>query len=471
MNIRKNILIIGAGDAGKLLVSDILNNNNDCRIIGFVDDSEKLNNTIPILGKISDLPEVTNLYHIDEIIIAIPSAQGSLIRKILLLNKGNRIPTKIVPRNQGIIRRDQVKYSDVVNLDFEDYIGRRVHKKNVTYLSSFYKDKIVLITGGAGSIGSEIIRQLLDLDVKSVIAYDNSEYLSFILDQHLKENHVISDKYKIIIGSILNIDKLSNTISKYKPDIIFHAAAYKHVYLMEENPDEAILNNIIGTKNIVDLSIQHKVPNFIFISTDKAVNPTNIMGASKKLMEFYIERIVNTNTKFNIVRFGNVINSNGSVLPTFQRQIDDLGYLTVTHPKIKRFFMSIREAARLVIYSVCNSKNGEIFVLDMGELISINEIAECLIRSKGLIPGEDIQIKYIGLKKGEKLIEELYTDIEKENLIKLKEESIYRLKNNERCKFDIQETIRHLHNMTNKADNEQEIILFLKKLFPTLKLD
>ncbi|KKQ77331.1 MAG: hypothetical protein US99_C0042G0004 [Candidatus Daviesbacteria bacterium GW2011_GWF2_38_6] len=256
------------------------------------------------------------------------------------------------------------------------------------------------------------------------------------------------------------------------PDIIFHAAAYKHVYLMEDNIDEAILNNIVGTRNVIDVAIKNNVPQFTFISTDKVVNPTSIMGATKKLCEFYIKCLDSKKTKFNIVRFGNVINSNGSVLPLFERQIEKYKYVTVTHKDIMRFFMSIREAAQLVIESTANGGKNSIHVLNMGELIKIHEIAECLIRSKNLLPGEDIDIKITGLRKGEKMIEELYTGKEKTNLVKTKIKNVLTLRNLEKCDFNINKVFEDLEKISSgfSTSVRDEIKIYLKKIFISLKI-
>lgn len=467
----RNIVIIGSGIAGQLLKKDIDKNQSKCKVIGFIDDNEKhIKKGSKYLGTLKDLSRINKIYNIDEMIIAIPSADGELIREILLYNQKNRVPIRIVPRSQSVIGHDRVKYLELEEIGLDDLLGRPFKKKNVSKLIKFYKDKVVLITGGAGSIGSEIVRQLLDLEVKKVIVYDNSEYLIFNLDQALKESATKKSQFKLIIGNVLNVDKLDFTMRKYKPDVVFHAAAYKHVYLMQDNADEAIINNIIGTKNVISASLENNVQNFTFISTDKVVNPTNIMGATKKISEYYISSRKKESTKFNIVRFGNVINSNGSVLPTFERQIGERGYITVTHKDIKRFFMSIREASQLVINSTMRNKHGEIFILDMGELLNINEVGKCLIRSKGLIPEVDVKIKYIGLKKGEKLIEELFTEKEKKNMVKTNIDNVYRLKNYEKCPLDIETVIDELESLAKEQQSHIKILKYMKKIFPSLKI-
>ncbi len=469
MNEYKNILIIGAGIAGKLLKEDIEKNILNSKIIGFVDDQKPIDSSMKIVGKIEELSKINEIYKIDEIVIAIPSASGELIRKILLNNAGNRTPIRLVPRSQHVIGQNDVKYSDVKDFALDDFLGKPFLKQNVEKLKEFYNNKIVFITGGAGSIGSEIVHQLIDLGVKKVIVYDNSEYLTFNIDQALKERGVSKEKYKLIIGSILNREKMSRIIREEKPDFVFHAAAYKHVYLMEENIDEAILNNVIGTKNVIDAALENEIKNFIFISTDKVVNPTSIMGSTKKIAEFYIKSLDKSKTKFNIVRFGNVINSNGSVLPLFERQINERKYVTVTHKEVKRFFMSIREAAQLVITSIARDNDGEIYILDMGELINIYEIASCLIRTKNLIPEEDVKINIIGLKDGEKMIEELFTEKEMDNLVKTEIDNVFRLKNYEECPIEINKIIKNFEELLKSNSNQDKLRSYFEEIFPSLK--
>jgi len=464
--LNKKVIIIGAGVAGQLLAKDVRSHYPNIRIVGFVDDHEDFV-TDKNVGKIVDLPKIIQKSKIDELIIAIPSASGELIRKILLTVEGSTVPIKIVPRDQRIISYNQVKYSDVADIAEEDFLGRPFIKRDIQKLKSYFQNKTVLITGGAGSIGSEIVRQLLSLDVKKVIVYDNSEFLTFNLDQNLREKGITKERYQLIIGNILNEDKLTRVIKSAKPDIVFHAAAYKHVYLMEDNPEEAIMNNLVGTKKVVDIAVKSGIKHFVFISTDKVVNPTSIMGATKKLGEYYIKHIEKqSKTKFTIVRFGNVINSNGSVLPLFDRQIRENGCVTVTHKDIRRYFMSIKEASHLVITSAFYDREGNVYVLDMGNLINIYEVAKCLIRSKALAPGKDVEIKFIGLKKGEKMIEELFTEKEKQNLIKTNIEDIFCLKNFGDSPDDIEKIIDKLENIV--LEDESIVKSTLKKIFPSL---
>lgn len=463
----KNVIIIGTGIAGKLLFEDIKKNHPDVYVLGFVGNEE-----IPdaaLLGDIDNLKDLANIYKINEIIVAIPSADGALMRKILLSLLNNRIPLKLVPRTREVINHDNVSFEKLKSFSCEDFLGRPFKKNETSQLVSIYKGKTVLITGGAGSIGSELVRQLLDLNVKRVIVYDNSEFATFNLDQNLQHLQVPRSRYKLIIGSVTNSLKVNRIVEEERPDFIFHAAAYKHVYLMEENVDEAIINNVIGTKNVVDSALKHKINNFVFISTDKVVNPTSIMGSTKKLGEFYIKQFENSETKFNIVRFGNVINSNGSVLPLFEFQLENHKRLTVTHKDVRRFFMSIKEAAQLVISSATQQKNSEIYILNMGELIKVYDIAQCMIRSRNLIPHIDVPIEIIGLKKGEKLVEELFTKSEMQNLELTEIENIYHMKNYDNPSYSINEVIEKLRNLVIPGETKEKIKEFLKKLFPSLK--
>ncbi len=463
----KNILIIGSGKAGRLLAKELKIHHPEFHIIGFVDDKIVAPKGI-LLGGIDVLSEIIAVYRVNEIIIAIPSADGALVRRILLGNLKNRIPIKIVPRNQRIISTNVVSYEDVKNLTSEDFLGRPFKGKDVDQLINFYRGKTVFVTGGAGSIGSEIVRQLIDLKVKKVVVYDNSEYLVFLLEQQLKEQGV-RDQCELIVGSILHFNKLSMLMKRIRPDIVFHAAAYKHVHLMQDNIDEAVYNNVVGTKRVISAAMDSGVKLFTFISTDKVVNPTSIMGATKKMCEYYIHCLEEKKMKFNVVRFGNVINSNGSALPLFERQMELHGYVTVTHKKMKRFFMSIREAAQLVIESTAKGKPNSIHILNMGELINIYEVALCLIRSKNLMPGKDVKVNIMGLRKGEKMIEELYTENEQGNMIKTKSGRMFMLKNHDECSVDIEKVILELESLVKQGVDQKLLWRRMKSIFPSIK--
>ncbi len=465
----RNILIIGAGKAGQLLAQDIDQNISDAHVIGFVDDQAPKSSSVQYLGTIDELSKISKIYKVDEMIIAIPSADGALVRRILMKSIKSRIPIRIVPRNLRVISKSDVRYSEVKTLDSEDFLGRPFIDKNIERLKNFYRGKTVFITGGAGSIGSEIVRQLIDLEVKKVIVYDNSEYLVFLLEQQLKEREM-RDKCELIVGNILHDNKLNALFKKIQPDIVFHAAAYKHVHLMQDNIDEAIYNNVIGTKRVIDAAINNSVKLFTFISTDKVVNPTSIMGATKKLCEYYIQSLKPTKTKFNIVRFGNVINSNGSALPLFERQMMLHKYVTVTHKKMQRFFMSIREASSLVIESTAEGKPNSIHILNMGELINIYEVVLCLIRSKNLVPEEDVEVRIMGLRKGEKMIEELYTESEQGNMVKTKSGRIFSLKNYEQCPVDIMNILAELEGLVKNGSEQTLLCEKITNIFPSIRM-
>lgn len=464
----RNILIIGAGKAGKLLAQDIDRNVSDAHVIGFIDDQPPKGAAMKYLGIIDELSEISRIYKVDEMIVAIPSADGALVRRILMKNMKSRIPIRIVPRDLQVISHSDVRYSEVKTLDPEDFLGRPFIDKNIERLKKFYRKKTVFITGGAGSIGSEIVRQLINLEVERVVVYDNSEYLIFLLEQQLKERGV-RDKCELIVGNILHNNKLDVLFSRIKPDIVFHAAAYKHVHLMQDNIDEAVYNNVIGTKRVIDVALKNRVKLFTFISTDKVVNPTSIMGATKKLCEHYIQSLKSKTTKFNIVRFGNVINSNGSALPLFERQMILHKYVTVTHKKMQRFFMSIREAASLVIESTAEGKPNSIHILNMGELINIYEVALCLIRARGFIPEEDVEVRITGLRKGEKMIEELYTESEEGEMIKTKSGRIFSLKNCSACPVDIESILIELEELVKNGSKQDLLQRKIRGVFPSIK--
>lgn len=466
--IERQIAIIGAGQAGKLLARDIDDNYRSYRVVGFLDD-EADPTTPHLLGTTQDCQRIASTNAIDEFIIAIPSATGEAVRKILLANLHHRIPIRIVPRNQRIIAESDVRYETVKEIEPEDFLGRPFINTNVDRLIEYYRGKVVLVTGGAGSIGSEIVRQLLDLGVERVVVYDNSEYLTFLLEQQLIE---LGQRHRVIltIGSISNAQKLDLVLTRERPDIVFHAAAYKHVHLMQDNIDEAITNNVLGTKQLVDSIARHKVPQFTFISTDKVVNPTSVMGATKKLCEYYIDATRTNTTRCNVVRFGNVINSNGSVLPLFERQMMQHRYVTVTHTKMQRFFMSIREAAQLVIESTAAGQENAVHLLNMGELINVHDVALSLIRSKNLLPNVDVEVRVTGLRKGEKLIEELYTKAEAAHLTASSDNRMFALKGETASTFDIHEAIRELEAAIGTDDNSQAVQTILQRLFPSLSL-
>lgn len=414
----KNIVIIGAGDAGRMLAKEILSDKNkDYNILCFLDDDENKKEicSIKVKGKIKDIEKIAAEYkskniNIDEIIIAIPTLKQKELEEILNSVSYTGIKHKIVPGIFEIIKGN-FSLKDIRRLEPADLLGREEIGFDEKEIYNYYKNKTILVTGGGGSIGSELVRQLITLPVKKVIALDNSENAihSLIMSINLLEN---KDKFKYIISNVRDYIKTDKILKEYKPNIIFHAAAYKHLPFMEEYPEEAIKNNILATENISALAIKNDIKNFVFISTDKAVRPTSLMGASKRICERMIMSFSHeqNSTIFKITRFGNVLGSSGSVIPVFERQIKEGHAITVTHPEMVRFFMSIREAARLVI-KACTLDSGIIFTLDMGKPVKILDLAKNMLKVYGLNEN-DIPIIFTGIREGEKLYEEILTDDE-----------------------------------------------------------
>ena len=449
---KKNVIIIGAGEAGKMVANDILNNSRlkeKYDIIGFLDDdpSKDVVNHIPVIGKINDTREIVNKYKIDEIIIAIPSAKQEVISKIIQKTYGLDCIVKIVPGIYEIIKGD-VKWNQIREIKPEDLLGREEVGFEIDKISPYFINKKVLITGSGGSIGSEITRHLLKLPVNQVFGLGHGENSIYNLIEEFKDD----ERFRYIIGDIRDLEKIEYILNRYKPDIVIHAAAHKHLPLMEDFPEEAVKNNIIGTYNVLNSSIKNDVKKFLLISTDKAVNPTSVMGATKRIAEKIVMSFntIQNKTKCLIVRFGNVLGSRGSVLHTFKKQIEKGGPITITHQDIERFFMSIPEAARLVIKSL-TIENENLFILDMGRSIKIIELAKNLIRMSGYSE-KDIEIKIIGLRKGEKLYEEL--TIDKNSLIKSNFEKILisKEKFNHLNKNEIEQLIKEDENVYKQSD-------------------
>lgn len=410
------ILIIGAGVAGKDIVSEI-NKNPDTNLypVGFLDDNLPKGTIIEglkVLGKVKEVKKLSNRNKIDEVIIAIPSGEGEQIAKIVRLCSEARLNFKIVPRVIEIIE-GKAYLDSVRDVEVEDLLGRPVVKSEVSILKEFIHNKCIFITGAAGSIGSELTRQIAAYVPRKLIVYDWWENGMFELNREL--NQKIPDaNIQYIIGNIQDYNRLQKVIQSTKPDFIFHAAAYKHVPLMEENIQEAIKNNILGTFNVARAAKKNKVTKCIFISTDKAADPVSIMGMTKYIGEA-IMKSMKGKTRFITVRFGNVLGSHGSVIPTFKKQILLGGPVTITDPKMTRYFMTIPEAVQLILKATHLGNNNELFILDMGKPLRILDVAENLIRLSGKIPYQEIPIKFTGRRKGEKLHEKLFTKKEKPN--------------------------------------------------------
>lgn len=424
---QKKVLIFGGGIAGRLVIDEIRSSTTtEYLIIGIVDDKKKVGtkiNGVTILGNQSDIPDIVKRYQVQEVIVAIPSASGDTIRKFVKTCESLKVGFRIVPKLISILQKSQVNLEQIRSIEPADLLGRDLITSDLKDLEKVFTDRSVLITGAAGSIGSELCRQISNFRPSRVILLDWNENGMFDLEHELRSSYP-AISFIPVIGNVQDETKLLHVFKKYRPYYVFHAAAFKHVPLMEENPEEAIKNNIIGTLNVCRVAQKTKVKKFVFISTDKAVNPTNVMGASKRVAEMGIQWLPNQGgTKFMGVRFGNVLASNGSVIPYFMKQIANGGPVTVTDPRIIRYFMTIPEAVQLVLQSSFIGQGGEIFVLDMGEPVKIIDLARNLIRLSGLIPGQDIKIKYIGLRPGEKLYEETLTD--KEHLECVKKDKIY----------------------------------------------
>jgi FlaA1/EpsC-like NDP-sugar epimerase len=419
----RRVLIVGAGDAGDMLVREIQNNPQlKLKAVGFIDDDRskihRILHNVPVMGTSRKIPILVKELEIDEIIIAMPSVSGEKIRPIVDLTKQTDARVRILPgmyqsTNGNMLTR-------IRDIRMEDLLTRDPVQTNLKLVASCIEGQVVMVTGAGGSIGSELCRQIFNLKPDKLLMVDSCENNLFDIEQELLASRSASmsavDSSPTIYPLLLDVRdrvKLERFFQEYHPQVVFHAAAYKHVPMMELHPDEAISNNVLGTCNVAELSDRYRVDTYIQVSTDKAVNPTSVMGASKRLAELAVKDIArNSPTRFAIVRFGNVLGSRGSVVPTFIKQIEAGGPVTVTHPDMKRFFMTIPEAVQLIIYAGAIAKGGEIFVLDMGKMVKIADLARDLIRLYGYEPDKDIEIVYTGIRPGEKLYEELFTSKE-----------------------------------------------------------
>lgn len=469
---KKRVIIVGAGDAGEMIVREMIRQKNSEYIpVGYLDDNVlKINHQIHgvrVLAPISQMEEIVQKYSIDEVIIAIPSAPGKLRKEIAFRAKEIGINCKTLPSLYEVIDGKVYLYQ-VRDIKIEDILGREPINIQTPVVISEIKDKTILITGAGGSIGSEICRQVIRFGPDKMILIDNTENNLFLIEQELANDFGFSSAVPIV-ADIRDKQAMKGVFKKYRPFIVFHAAAYKHVSLMQLNPEAAIQNNFVGTKIIAKLSIEYGVSRFVMLSTDKAVNPKNIMGVSKLLSEKYLQALSKVeNTRFIIVRFGNVLGSQGSVVPLFKEQIRSGGPIRITHPEMKRYFMTIPEAAQLVIQSSIMGKGGEIYVLDMGEPISILDLANNMVKLYGLVPGKDIEIIYTGPRFGEKINEDLITM--NEELIPSEFAHIYEARsNNSAKKMPKDDVINILFNIEKKIDTYDYDNLFkdLKKLVPS----
>jgi len=412
-----NVMVVGAGQAGAMIIKEMHDHPElNYHPIAVIDDDrmkqQRKLSGVNVIGGREDIEWAALKYNIEEIIIAMPSRNRNEIKEIIDLASRTEAKLKIVPGVYELID-GKVSINQVREVEIKDILGREEVELDIDSIAALIKDKNVLVTGAGGSIGSELCRQIVEFNPKNLYMLDIYENNVYSLELDLKKNYPELE-YEVFISSVRDRERVFEIFEIYKPDLVFHAAAHKHVPLMEANPMEAVKNNVFGTKNVVDASVEYGCDRFTLISTDKAVNPTNIMGATKRICELIVQsKRSNGKTKLSAVRFGNVLGSNGSVIPIFKKQIEAGGPVTLTHDDIIRYFMTIPEAAKLVIQSTVLALEGEIFILDMGNPVRIRDLAENMIRLSGFEPGVDIDIEVTGLRPGEKLYEELILDKEK----------------------------------------------------------
>lgn len=460
----ENIVIYGAGVSGLITKKTVQNDTrNNQKVICFIDDNSKLWDTriegITVHGP-NELKRIYKKYNIDTVIIAIQNPKAE--RRKALLDECIELEIKVqkVPNPKSWIN-GEFSSKQLVKAKIEDLLGREEIKLSVEKINNNIQGKTILVTGAAGSIGSGLVKQIANFEPKLVVLFDQAESALYDLQWDLKDAFP-NLNFEIVVGDVTHEMRVKNLIRSFKPQIVFHAAAYKHVPLMELNPSEAVKTNILGTKILADNSHDHKVEKFIFISTDKAVNPTNVMGASKRAAEIYVQyKNSNSITQFITTRFGNVLGSNGSVIPLFQRQIENGGPITITDERINRFFMSIPEACQLVLEAGAMGKGGEIYVFDMGESVKIIDLAKKMISLSGLTINKDIEIKITGLRPGEKLYEELLAN--EENTIATHHEKILIAKTS--VKEDLNPKINDLIALIDGQKNN-ELVRLLKNIIP-----
>ena len=471
----KKILIYGAGDAGEMIARDIRNNGAlyHQEPIGFIDDDRaKIGahiHGLPVLGSSAQLDEILQAHHPDEVLLAIPSASPSSIRRILTIFEPYKIPIKTLPnvsKNPGGI----VGVRQIQALSVEDLLERLPVGADFTPVQNLLKGRRVLVTGAGGSIGSELSRQIARHAPARLVLLDQSESALYDIEIEVQRAHPDSSSVAVL-ADIKNERSVRHIFAQEAPEIVFHAAAYKHVPMMEHHPTEAVLNNIVATQRLMQIAVQHKVQRFVLISSDKAVNPTNIMGATKRVNEMCVQAWAKEARRggaiFSAVRFGNVLGSNGSVVPLFLKQIEQGGPITVTHTEVMRYFMTIPEAVILVLQAATLARGGEIFVLEMGEQIKLMEMARHLIRMAGYIPDVDIAIRVVGLRPGEKLREELVAM--DEALVESGVDKIRRVQSAwmPELKF-LQEKINRLETLANNGQN-RSVVDSLCRLVPTFR--
>ena len=467
---KKRVMIIGAGHAARRLIEELRGRKNSARykIVALIDDNEKKHNEyldgIKVYGGRESIINLASELDIDEIFFAVPSASEQNKKEILDICNKTGCVLKTLPDITSMAKGEDIT-SKLRKVDYTDLLGREQIKPDLTKVFSLLENHTVFVSGGGGSIGSELVRQIAASGVaKRIIIFDIAENGAYDIQQEVRRKYPNVD-LKVLIGSVRDEKRLSEIFEQYQPSFVYHAAAHKHVPLMEDSPKEAVKNNVFGTYNLAKVADKYGVKRFVMISTDKAVNPTNVMGATKRICEMIVQSFNKiSKTDFVAVRFGNVLGSNGSVIPLFKEQIESGGPVTVTHPDIIRYFMLIPEAVSLVLQAGAYAQGGEIFILDMGSPVKIRELAENLIRLSGHVPGEDIEIKYTGLRDGEKLYEELL--ISEEGIQKTQNDLIYVARPME---FDSEHLFKRLGEVKEVIETADavEIVEVIKELVPT----
>lgn len=465
----RRVLVVGAGNAGELLIRDMLSDgNSNYRPIGLVDDDpikRKMKiHGVPVVGTIADIPSLARGLVAHEIIVAIPSASTPLKQRILAASEGCKVPIKTLPSVKQLLANPEA-LRQIRPMSLDDLLQREPIQMDRQELHPLLEGKRVLVTGAGGSIGSELCRQIAQYDPATLILFERYENGLYALDLELRRQF---PNVTIVpaVGDVTVHDRVTEVLQQTDPDLVFHAAAHKHVPLMELNPKEAVRNNVLGTRTVAEASLASGVDRFVLISTDKAVNPTSVMGATKRVAEDLVQSLGHRGqTKFTVVRFGNVLGSNGSVVPLFAEQIRKGGPVTVTHPEIKRFFMTIPEAVQLVLQASLLGQGGEVFVLDMGEQVKVVDLARNMIVLSGLVPDQDVQIVYSGLRPGEKLFEELFE--ETEQVEPTSHAKIRRAVNATPVRSDrLDRAIAHLEAVVSHGDDD-ELIRRLHEAVPT----
>lgn len=465
---RKRVMIIGAGSAAAMVIKEMKSSNQSKYMpVALIDDQayKKRQNImgVKVLGSRSDIPTIAKEKAIETILIAIPTINDEDKKQILEICKKTNCKIEIIPGMYEIIN-GKVSLNQIRQVDIEDLLGRKAVELDMEGIESYIHNKTILVTGGGGSIGSELCRQISKFDPKQLIILDIYENNAYDLQIELKYKYPKLD-LKVLIASVRDKPRLESIFKKYSPNIVFHAAAHKHVPLMEESPIEAIKNNVFGTYNVAGCAHKFSVERFVMISTDKAVNPTNVMGATKRMCEMIIQSMDKiSKTRFVAVRFGNVLGSNGSVIPLFKNQIAHGGPVTLTNKYITRFFMTIPEAAQLVLQAGAYAEGGEIFVLDMGKPVKIYDLAWDLIKLSGFVPNKDIKIEITGLRPGEKLYEELL--MSEEGLINTKHEKIFIGRPTFSDLDNMQERMKELKEIIDE-DDVQRLISKIGEIVPT----